>query len=166
MSFKSHIDKLTSRTRSKTWALAKLKKRGLSEEKLVRTYKCLIRPSAEYAAPAWHSLLTATQAAELERQQTQALKNIYGPSLSANKLRQKADIELLSKRREGLVLRFAQKSVNNPRSSSWFRQRNAPAYSRRSNVNYHTYIEETARTDRYRNSPKNYMIRLLNSNSK
>ena len=104
----------------------------------------MIRPSAEYAAPAWHSLITATQAAELERQQTQALKNIFGPSLSANKLRQKANIDLLSKRREGIVLRFAQKCVNNVRSRKWFCHRKAPVYSRRSNVYYPTYIEETA----------------------
>ena len=37
MSFKSHIEKIAVRTSSKTWALAKLRKKGLSEDKLVKT---------------------------------------------------------------------------------------------------------------------------------
>ena len=75
----------------------------------MRAYQCLIRPTVEYAAPAWHSLITAGQAAALEKQQTQALKNIYGPLLSAAKMKQKAGIESLSKRREALILKFARK---------------------------------------------------------
>ena len=162
MTFKTHVQTIAARTRSKTWALSKLKKKGLSEERLLRAYKCLIRPTTEYAAPAWHSLITAGQMADLEKQQVQALKNIYGPSLSANKLRKKAQIELLSKRRENLVLNFAQKSLKNRRTSGWFKERTRPSYSRRDGVIYPKYREEIARTDRYRNSPKNYLIRKLN----
>ena len=136
LSFRSHIERIAAKMRAKTWALTKLRKKGLSEEKLLRAYKCLIRPTVEYAAPAWHSLLTAAQAAELEKQQVQALKNIYGPNISANKLRKKAAVELLSKRRENLVLKLAKKSVNNPRSSHWFQERKRHAYARRIGVNY------------------------------
>ena len=98
-------------------ALSKLKRKGLSEESLLKTCKCLIRPSLEYAAAAWHSLLTAGQSALLEKQHSQALKNIFGPSLSAAKLRKKADIETLHGRREALVTKFAKKSLANPRTS-------------------------------------------------
>ena len=163
LSFRTHVEKIAAKARSKTWALSKLKKRGLSKEKLLRAYKCLIRPTTEYAAPAWHSLLTAGQAAELEKQQVQALKNIYGPGLSANKLRQKANLDLLSKRRDVLVLKFAKKSVSNPRTRHWFRERRRPTYVRRIGVKYPKYAEETARTDRHRNSPIDYMIRRINA---
>ena len=71
----------------------------MKEEHLVNAYKGLIRPSVEYATPAWHSLITAQQAAGLEKQQVQALKNIFGVGLSANTLRAKAGIELLSAER-------------------------------------------------------------------
>ena len=37
-SFRSHIKTLRSRLRAKTWALLKLRKAGLSVDKLVRTY--------------------------------------------------------------------------------------------------------------------------------
>ena len=80
-SFKTHTQTLSKRMRARSWALSKLRRRGLSEKDLVKTYKCLIRPSVEYAVPAWHSTITATQAADIERQQTQALKNIYEGSI-------------------------------------------------------------------------------------
>ena len=135
-SFKTHVNKLAKKLRSKTWALSRLRKKGLSEEKLTRTYKCLIRPTVEYASPAWHSLLTAGQAAELERQQAQALKNIFGPGISANKMRERAGVSLWSTRRENAVKKFAMKCLSNPRCETWFRDRGFPSYPRRSGVNY------------------------------
>ena len=161
-SFNSHVSNISRRMRARTWALSKLKKKGLSETDLIKTYKSLIRPAAEYASPAWHSLLTATQANEIERQQVQALKNIYGPEISANKMREMADIELLSKRREKMAKKFAMKSLSNPRTASWFTERPEPRYARRRSINYPKYKEKTARTDRFRNSPKNFLIRKLN----
>ena len=102
-SFTSYIEKLASKMRANTWALAKLRQKGLCEEKLVKAYAALIRPTVEYISPVWHSSITAGQATLLERQQTQALKNIFGPELSAAKLRCKAKVDLLSKRRENAV---------------------------------------------------------------
>ena len=160
--FKSHIASVRSKLRAKTWALAKLRKRGLGATDLVQVYKTLIRPTAEYLAPVWSPMITAEQSEMLERQQVQVLKNIFGPTLSANKLRQAANIERLIIRRKKLCLNFAQKCLTNPRSSHWFQERPAAMYSRRKNKNYPKYAEHIVRTDRHRNSPKNYMRRILN----
>ena len=162
LSFQEHVEKIAAKARSKSWALAKLKRKGLSEEKLLRAYECLVRPSMEYAAPAWHSLLNASQAALLEKQQIQSLKNIYGPSLSAAKLRKKAELLTLSGRREEIAARFAKKSLVNPRTSHWFCERPKPVYARRPGVNYPKFREEIVRTDRHKNTPKNYLIRKVN----
>ena len=161
-SFKTHTAGLSRKMRAKPWALSRLKKKRLSETDLVKTYKCLIRPTAEYALPAWHSLLTAAQSAEIERQQSQSLKNIFGPGISAFKMRQKAGLETLFKRRETMAKKFALKPLANPRTTGWFQKRKRPKYSRRNSVNYPKYREETAHTDRHRNSLKNYLIRRLN----
>ena len=162
MSFRTHARSIAARMRAKSWALSKLRKKGLAEEKLVRTYKTLIRPSVEYAAPAWHSMIGAGLAADIEKQQVQALRNIYGPNISANKLRLRAGVELLSKRREEIVRKFANKCVNNPRCKDWFQKRNQPVYARRMNVKYPIYRETFARTDRHKNNPKNYLVKKLN----
>ena len=69
-SFKTHINNLKMKLRKKTWALLKLKKAGLGEKDLVHCYKSLTRPVVEYVVPAWHSLTTADQAEQLERQQS------------------------------------------------------------------------------------------------
>ena len=161
--FGSHINNLSKKMRAKTWALTKLRKAGLPEDRLVRAYKGLIRPTVEYAVPAWGSMVTAQQAALLEKQQVQALKNIFGPGLSAQKLRKKADIDLLSKRRRANCLSFAKKNIMNERCRDWFVKRPMPNYARRSTTNYPEYEIPFARTDRFKNSPKNYLISLLNS---
>ena len=160
--FKSHVKNLRSRLRSKTWILSKLPKRGMSTEKLVHVYKTLIRPTVEYLAPAWTAMITAEQSENLERQQVQALKNIFGPNISANKMRQAADIDRLAERRRGLSLSFAKKCLTNSRTEHWFKERRAPCYARRTSVTYPKYHEDSARTDRHRNSPKNFLRRLLN----
>ena len=161
--FKTHVENLRMKLRKRTWALAKLRKKGLPTDKLVRTYACLIRPVVEYASPAWHGSITLEQSEHLERQQSQALKNIYGVGLSASKMRAKANIPTLWSRREAAGLKFIKKCVNNERCTAWFRERDRAVYSRRPNTRYPTYHENTARTDRYRNSPKNYLIRQLNN---
>ena len=57
-----------------------------------------------------HSLLTAEQAASLEKQQTQEFKKyIYGNGRSARKMREEAGLELLSTRRREACLHFAKK---------------------------------------------------------
>ena len=164
-SFKSHIKTLRSRLRSKTWALAKLRKRGLPPQKLVKAYTTLIRPAVEYLAPVWHGMITAEQAADLERQQVQALKNIFGAKLSANKLRREANVELLSTRRQKISLNFARACLTNNRCKDWFTERPEPRYARRASAKYPKYEEEIVRTDRHKNSPKNFLRRLLNTAS-
>ena len=76
-SFRTHSKNIAAKLRSKTWALTKLKRLGLGESDLKRVYTSVIRPTAEYAAVAWHSLLTEEQSMLLERQQNQALKTSW-----------------------------------------------------------------------------------------
>ena len=161
-SFATHVDNLARRSRQKSWPLSRLKKIGLGDKRLVRAYKCLIRPSVEYAVPAWHSLINAAQSEQLERQQTQALKNIFGQGLSAAKMRARAGLDTWCSRREKMTLKFAKKCLTNIRCQGWFEERPASRYMRRTSKNYPRYKEHTARTDRYRNSPKNYLRRKLN----
>ena len=59
-------------------------------------------------------------------------------------------------------LKFIKKCVTNKRRSAWFNERNPTSYSRRSSMNCPKYLKRTARTDRFRNSPMNYLIRQLN----
>ena len=149
------------RDRSRTWALSKLRRAGFSKSELVKFYCGAIRPVAEYATPAFHSLIPGYLAAALERQQTQALKNIYGPELSASEMRRRAGIETLQKRRETATLKFAEKAAKSPRFSRWFPLRSVGTNARATR-SARPYQEVVSRTDRNKNSPVNYMRRILN----
>ena len=107
----SRVRNVGQRIGAKSWALTKLRKAGLSTDRLLRAYKGFIRPVAEYVSPAWHSSL----AAFLEKQQSQSLRNIFGFGLSASKMRKTAEIPLLSTRRLQACKKFAEKNINNPR---------------------------------------------------
>ena len=117
-SFRTHSRNVTMNIRRKSWALSRLKRKGMSEEYLKQVP--LVRPSAEYTTVAWHSLLTKEQSHQIERQKTQAMKNILGIGLSAEKMRGTLSLETLSDMREKSVLRFATNCSKNPRFATWF----------------------------------------------
>ena len=74
-------------------------------------------------------------------------------------MREKAGIQTLHKRRETFTLKFAQKASKSERFAHWFPLRNKTAATR----NNRPYLEKTSRTDRNKNSPTNYMRRVLNN---
>ena len=51
-SFNTHIQNLRTSIRRRSWALAKLKRRGMTEEELKSVYMSMIRSAVEYALPA------------------------------------------------------------------------------------------------------------------
>ena len=57
--------------------------KGMCQEGLIRVYTTTI----EYVSVVWHSMLSVKQTLTLERQQTQALRNIFGEGLSARQTR-------------------------------------------------------------------------------
>ena len=124
----SHVNSIAKRLRRKTWALSKLRKKGMVERDLIQAYTSAIRPVAEYASPVWHPQLTAGQSESLERQQSQALKNIYGVGMSAKKMRSKSGLERLWTRRESACQKFAKKNIVNIRCQGWFSRRTETVY--------------------------------------
>ena len=88
-------------------------------------YKTIVRLVAEYCAVVYHSQLTDEQDELLERQQSHALKLIFGPYISAGKMREMAGIPTLRQLRITLCDKFAAKAALNPRFSHWFPLRTA-----------------------------------------
>ena len=117
----------------------------------------MLRPVVEYGCVVFHSSLTDDQDERIERLQEHALKCIFGPELSARKLRGLAAIPTLRQRREELVEKFDIKCSNDPAFEHWF-----PRRTGRTTRNMDTYLEEQARCERLRNSPLHYFRRILN----
>ena len=93
----------------------------------------------------------------LERQQSHTLKLIFGPGISAGKMREKAGIPTLRQRRVELCDKFAGKAIKDPRFSRWF-----PLRSGRPTRTSVKYEEKYARCDRLKDSPLFFMRRRLN----
>ena len=123
------VETLCKRFRSRTWALRDLKKAGLSTDDLLRVYKTTIRPVVEYSSVIYHSMLSEERSEYIEKQQTQALKNIYSNDLSRRRLLELSGLPLLRTRREQAAIRFANKMAIAPRFSHHFVQKRPRARS-------------------------------------
>ena len=111
--FASHVLNAARKLRSRSWAISRLKRKGMSEGDLLKVYSSLIRPVVEYASPVWHSTITSEQSYMLEKEQSHVLRQIYGPGVSAKGMRIKANLPLLSARRKSACIKFARKNVEN-----------------------------------------------------
>ena len=162
LDMEDHVQYMVKAMRSRYWTLRNLKKNGFNAEELVRVYTTVIRPVVEYGCPVFHSSLTDGQDERLERLQDHALKCIFGPELSARKLRGLAGLTTLRERREDLVHKFAHKCANDPALDHWFPRDNARRSGRLRGGVDQTYLEEKARCERLKNSPIFYFRRILN----
>ena len=154
-----HVNETVKRVRQKYWVLYHLRRLGFTESELVRVYKVNILPTFDYCCPVYHSLLTDLQDQQLEAAQIGALRGIFGYDLSARKLRAKADLTTLRKRRIELTDKFAAKCLLNDRFKSWFPLKQGRQSARN---NSEKYQEQYAKCERLRNSPLFYMRRRLN----
>ena len=153
-----HVELTLKKIRRKYWALRHLKKLGFNQEELVKIYKSLLLPIADYCDVVYHSLLTDEQDQALERAQVGALRVIFDYKSSGRELREKAQLQTLRNRRVSHCDKFALKAANSDRFGHWF----AKNPTDRNQRVRETYTEHYARCDRLKNSPLFFMRRRLN----
>ena len=155
-----HVVLLIERFYSKLWSLRYLKRSGLDTDRMLEIYFSTIRSAVEYCGTVYHPLIPNYLSNKLESIQRQALRIIYGYNLNYERLLEDGRVETLSSRREKDALQFALKNCNNPRFSRWFPVNNNARDARSSTRRF--YLERQCRTDRTRNNPIQFMIRMLN----
>jgi len=85
----------------------------MQTEVLKSVYRSYVRPSLEYACPAWHPGLTKDQTDRPETIQKRAVKIILGQNYSAYEDAQKQlYLDSLDSRRHGLTYRFGLNCLN------------------------------------------------------
>ena len=154
----AHVTYVAASMRRKYWSLYHLRRVGFNTEELVKVYKSVLLPIADYCSPAYHPMMTDIQDQELERVQIGALRAIFGYDRTAAELRRGAGVTTLRERRIRLTDKFAQKCLQNDRFKAWFPENEG----RRSARQGEKYKEFFAKTDRLKNSPLFYMRRRLN----
>ena len=106
----------------------------------------------------FHSQITDEQDEMLERQQSHTLKLIFGPGISAEKMREMVNIPTLRQRRIDLTDKFAAKALKETRFAHWFPLKGGRAT--RTSMKYEEEIH--ARCHRLRDWPLFYVRRRLN----
>ena len=154
----AQVEAIRKSFRGRYWLLIHMKQNGFNEQEMLKAYKSLLRPIAEYCAPVFHSMINDAQDEQIEKLQSTALRYIYGFGPSYAQLREMADLPTLRQRRIELTDKFAQKCLGNDRFKEWFPEKRL----RRSTRNNEKYVEEYARCERLKNSPLFYMRRRLN----
>ena len=154
----AYLEVMKRRFRQRYWVLRHLKHNGFEEKDLVTVYKMMVRPVADYMMEVYHSMLTDHQDEAVERLQSHALKCIFGPRLSARRLRELAEVSTLTERRIEYCDKFARKCIESDRFCDWFPKKNSARITRGGEE----FEEKYARCERLYNSPLFYMRRRLN----
>ena len=148
----------------KMWCLCRMKILDIEPYVILDVYLKEIRSVLELAVPACHSGLTQKQSADIERVQKVAVTIILSDSktgicnYSYNMGLVILDLEPLEVRREKLCIKFAKRTLKS-RHANMFKP-NINPYSTRKKPQYFT---QKWNTNRFYNSPLNYLTRLLNS---
>ena len=158
-SVKPHVEYMLKKARKKLWTLRHVKRAGLGEEYLLRTFNTIVRPTLEYAAPTFHPMLNAELTDKIERIQKRASKLIFGWDSDYDEVISSGRMVTLESRRETLTKNFAVKTSKNARFSDWFRERDYGELNIRVKRKYE---EDFAKTERRKKSLACYMQRLLN----
>ena len=141
------------------WSLWYLKKAGMSQNDMLFTYKSVIRPVLDFAATAYHTLLTQEQSMAIERLQLRAMKAIFGANVSYRTVVESGKIDLLYDRREKSLRNFAIKASKLERCTDWFPLNHDIDHNLRRREKY--FIPQL-RTDRAMKSPIIRMRQILN----
>ena len=164
---------ICSKVNQRYFYLCKLKQFGFHKDELVTAWCTMIRPLVEYAAPLWHSGLTATDSKKLEALQKRAMAIIFGIVYIDNKRLYKIDrltvnykkllkiigLPSLYERREALTNKFALQTFNNKAHKSMFHEKKSNSVNLRRNDKF---TEVKCDTERYRQSAIPNMSRILN----
>ena len=159
MSWAENTAQIVNKCFSKLWILKRLSKLGAEISDLIDIYVKRIRVLAEYAVPVWNGGITQNDVSNLERIQKCALQVILGTGYTSyNNALRKTGLPRLKHRRRKICQTFAKKARSNPKFSNWFVKN--PAKSSR--VKKLSYCPVVFRTERFRNSPISYLMKLLN----
>ena len=72
-----HVDEITRKAGKRLFLLLQLKRSDIPAEYLLTVYTTVVRPTLEYACPAWPTSLTLRPQTDMERVQRRAMNIIY-----------------------------------------------------------------------------------------
>ena len=159
LKWEAHKNYICGKALQKMWVLRRLKRLDVNEDFLIDVYKKEIRSVMEIAVPAWHSGLTDSQSNEIERIQKIAMAIILGKWYPSEQARSILGLEPLATRRETLCQRFAKKTLKSRHANIFEKKTDSLRYNLRFKQQF---VEPKCNTQRFYDSPINFLTRILN----
>ena len=174
--WRENTSEIIKKVNTRFYQLCNLKKFGATADILLITWKTLLRPLTEYAAPVWHSSLLDGDDQLLENLQKKALGlilgntyinhkryyNVKGKPTSYEDALETYDLVPLKVRRDELTRKFAHQTFNDPMHRDFFEV----APDSRPNTRFKPrVIEHQGRSFRFLNSAIQSFSREINSRS-
>ena len=164
MKWSSNTESMVKKGYNRVWILRRLKKLGATVEELKDVYIKQIRSVLELAAPAWHSSITSSERADIERVQKTALHVILGMKYREYETAMELlGLESLDARRAKLCGKFATKSAMHVKHRNWFKLNTRTTVTRQPQPKY---CPVSASTTRFEKSPISYLTKILNEKFK
>ena len=159
-----HVVALRKKYGARAYIIRHLKKINTPADLLVRVYTAFIRPIFDYAAPAYHTILTDDQAEKLEKMQRSSLKTIFGLETPYQECLELAGLQTLRERRQTLFENFARKAYGDPFfGGRWFEEKQRCNYGLR---HENKVVQHFANRDRLLNAPIYRYRRHINDEDK
>ena len=149
---------MVKRAYKKLWCLRRL---GAEMDDLIDVFVKQIGCLLEFAVAVWQPNLTNEDRLKTERVQKSALSIILGQDYkSYGSALKTLNLESLFSRRNRLCKKLARKSQKHPKFTKWFKPNTKVTVTRSIPTKF---CEVYCRTDRFKRSPINYLIKTLNS---
>ena len=172
--WRENTAEIVKKVNRKFYQLCKLKQFGVKQEERLATWKTLIRPITEYAAPLWHNGLLEVDSRKLENLQKKAFGLIFGTvyinykryyriknqPVPYERALQMCDLPSLAERRNELSIKFAHNTYENPRHKDFFKELPSSRPNTRSKQKVQ---EQFCPTSKYQKSSVPMMSTIVNN---
>ena len=162
LDWNDHVEHMVKKARKSFFMLYRARNFDFSAKAMYIQYVWFIRIGLEYAAPVWHSGLTAQQTNRLERIQRRCLRIILGDAyISYEHAMQVLNCKTLEARREQLTLRLGRSMLRSTAHRHMLPPTLRQVHQRNTRFG-HRLRTVLCRHERYRNSAIPYIVRKLN----
>ena len=163
LSTKSNSRYIVKRAWQRMWVIRRLKALGASEKELLNVLRAQVLSVLQFATPAWCTLITAQESAQIEAVLKTGLYLVYGHRyLSFSWALKESNMKTLKEQRLVIFERFTKSCIQNPKFKKWF-VRTSTEGGRTTRQNKPMFKPIHTRTQGFARSAIPKMVQLANS---
>ena len=124
----SNTKYIVKRAWKRMWVVRRLKALGANEKELLNVLRAQVLSVLQFATPAWSTLITAQESAQIEAVLKTGLFLVYGQRyLSFSWALKESNMKTMKEQRSIMFENFTKRSIENPKFKQWFVRTNTEA---------------------------------------